>query len=152
MNINEKIQALDGPILVIGASGFIGSNIFRSIHKNRKDIFGTSFSGAGWRLEDLESNSIIHLNKCDKQNFIDVINKIKPKTIFDCSSFGAYSFENDYELIHKTNFLSLIDIFKILQDKEITSFIHAGSSSEWNTPLTPANFAAPANSLPSLGN
>ena len=131
MNINEKIQALDGPILVIGASGFIGSNIFRSIHKNRKDIFGTSFSGAGWRLEDLESNSIIHLNKCDKQNFIDVINKIKPKTIFDCSSFGAYSFENDYELIHKTNFLSLIDIFKILQDKEITSFIHAGSSSEY---------------------
>ena len=28
---------------------------------------------------------------------------------------------------------------------------YAGSSSEWNTPATPANFAAPANSLPRRG-
>ena len=29
---------------------------------------------------------------------------------------------------------------------------YAGNSSEWKTPFTPANFAAPASSLPSLGN
>lgn len=129
--INNKVNEIDGPILVIGASGFIGANLLRYIQNYRNDVFGTSFSGSGWRLDDINSNSIIHLNKYDKSNFLDVINKINPKTIYDCSSFGAYSFEEDAELIHKTNFLSLIDIFEILKDRNISSFIHAGSSSEY---------------------
>ena len=131
MDNKSKIKSIQGPILIIGASGFIGSNIFKAIQEFRDDVFGTSFSGSGWRLNTLDSNSIIHLNKFNKSNFIDVINKIQPKTIFDCSSFGAYSFETDYELIHKTNFLSLIDIFEVLKDQDIKSFIHAGSSSEY---------------------
>ena len=38
--------------------------------------------------------------------------------------------KKDAELIHKT-ILSLIDIFEILKDRNISSFIHAGSSSEY---------------------
>ena len=103
---NNKVNEIDGPILIIGASGFIGSNLLRYIQNYRNDVFGTSFSGSGWRLDDISSNSIIHLNKYDKSNFLDVINKINPKTIYDCSSFGAYSFE-ERRRINSQNYFKL---------------------------------------------
>ena len=34
----------------------------------------------------------------------DVWPKVRPRTIFDCVAYGAYSFETDSELIYQTNF------------------------------------------------
>ena len=129
MSIKKDINSLQGPILIIGASGFVGANIFKKIKNYREDVFGTSFSGAGWRFKD--TSSILHMNMCDINNVNDVFKKVEPKTIFDCSSFGAYSFEKNIDLIHKTNYLSLIEIFETLEYHDISAYIHAGSSSEY---------------------
>ena len=40
--IPEKLRALQGPILVLGASGFVGANLLRLIAEVRHDVFGTS--------------------------------------------------------------------------------------------------------------
>ena len=85
----NNIKDLKGPILIIGASGFVGSNIMRKILAERDDVFGTSFSGAGWRLDDVPTSSIIHTNILFEDSIKDTLKKICPKTIFDCSSFGA---------------------------------------------------------------
>jgi len=127
----NNVHLLKGPILIIGASGFIGSNILRKLLLDRDDVFGTSFSGSGWRLKDIPSSSVIHTNILFEDNIIDTFKRVNPKTIFDCSSFGAYSFESDYKLIHMTNYTSFINLLEIICELDIHSYIHAGSSSEY---------------------
>ncbi len=39
MNAITHIKALKGPILVTGASGFIGANLFKLLLANRQDVF-----------------------------------------------------------------------------------------------------------------
>ena len=51
---------------------------------------------------------------------------------------------------HKTN-ASTPERFFLTLSTWVCSIPYAGSSSEWNIPATPANFAAPASSLPNLG-
>lgn len=145
MSIKKDINSLQGPILIIGASGFVGANIFKKIKNYREDVFGTSFSGAGWRFKD--TSSILHMNMCDINNVNDVFKKVEPKTIFDCSSFGAYSFEKNIDLIHKTNYLSLIEIFETLEYHDIAAYIHAGSSSEYGL-----NSTSPSEDSPLIPN
>lgn len=127
----SNVKDLKGPILIIGASGFIGSNIMRKIAGERDDVFGTSFSGSSWRLDKIPTSSIIHTNILMEDSIEDTLNKVRPKTIFDCSSFGAYSFESDFKLIHLTNYTSLINMLEIISTLDIHSYIHAGSSSEY---------------------
>ena len=129
--MTQKIKDLKGPILIIGASGFVGSNILRKVLAEREDVFGTSFSGSGWRLDDIPTSSIIHTNILFEDSIQDTLKKVCPKTIFDCSSFGAYSFESDFRLIHMTNYTSLINMLEIISTLDIHSYIHAGTSSEY---------------------
>jgi polyisoprenyl-phosphate glycosyltransferase len=129
--MTQKIKDLKGPILIIGASGFVGSNIMRKVLAEREDVFGTSFSGSGWRLDDIPTSSIIHTNILFEDSIQDTLKKVRPKTIFDCSSFGAYSFESDFRLIHMTNYTSLINMLEIISTLDIHSYIHAGTSSEY---------------------
>ena len=49
----EKIRHIQGPILVIGASGFVGANLMRSMIAVRADVYGTTTRKPAWRLEDL---------------------------------------------------------------------------------------------------
>ena len=141
MNIDNKIKSLQGPILVIGASGFIGANLLRWCLGSREDIVGTVFSGDLWRLHDIPTAHIAFLNLQDPVSVLSVFNRVRPQTVFDCSSFGAYSFEKEYERIHSTNYLSFI---RVMEEEEITesglsAYIHAGSSSEYGL-----NASAPA--------
>ena len=52
---------------------------------------------------------------------------------------------------HSTN-ASVPPSASLVASTKSCSMPYAGSSSEWYTPATPASFAAPASSLPSLGN
>lgn len=130
---------IPGPILVIGASGFIGSNLLRRIVAVRSDVVGTVFSGDSWRLEGVPSINTHYCNINDKAHLQALLHKIGPQTIFDCSSFGAYSFEQDYERIHETNYLSLVHLLEILSGMDIAAYVHAGTSSEYGL-----NAAGPA--------
>ena len=49
---SEPIRHLQGPILVLGASGFVGANLLRSLPV-RQDVYGTTTRKPAWRLEDL---------------------------------------------------------------------------------------------------
>lgn len=137
----SRITHLQGPILVIGASGFVGANILRSILAERDDVVGTIFSGDSWRLEGVPAKNQQFMNLQDPISVRSVFDRVNPKTIFDCSSFGAYSFEQEYERIHATNYLSFIRLMEEVAPRGIAAFIHAGSSSEYGT-----NAAAPKES------
>lgn len=147
MNLKDKLKNLSGPVLVLGASGFIGANLFRKILAVRSDVMGTVFSGDTWRLDGIPSANISFINLQDLNSVRSVLYRFVPQTIFDCSSFGAYSFEKDYERVHATNYLSFIRLLEEVADMDLAAFVHAGSSSEYGL-----NSAAPAEDASLLPN
>lgn len=139
MNTDDKLRNLAGPVLVIGASGFIGANLLRRLITVRGDVSGTVFSGDTWRLDGVPAASIAFMNLQDPVSVRSVLHRVGPRTIFDCSSFGAYSFEQDYERVHETNYLSFIRLMEEVEGMKLAAFVHAGSSSEYGL-----NSAAPS--------
>ena len=131
MKKNNHILSLDGPIIVLGASGFIGANLFFKILEYRKDVFAICRHEKGWRLRDVDNKNIIYSDINDSASLNNLINTTKPKVIFDLISYGSYSFEHKEELLYQTNFLALTNLVNELKDKNISSYIHAGTSSEY---------------------
>ena len=131
MDINKHILSLEGPILVLGASGFIGANLFKMLLSKREDVYAVCRLEKGWRLEDVDSKNIIFTDVNDSVALKNLINTITPRTVFDFISYGAYSFEDSHEIVYQTNFLSLTNIVTLLEEKGVSAYIHAGTSSEY---------------------
>src|SRR2546423_15552938 len=53
LTLEQKIKRLQGPILVLGGSGFIGANLLRALLQHREDVYGTAMRLPAWRLEGL---------------------------------------------------------------------------------------------------
>ncbi|MDW8273365.1 MAG: NAD-dependent epimerase/dehydratase family protein [Chitinophagales bacterium] len=130
--IKQQIQQLEGPIVVIGAGGFIGANLFRYIFNERKDVFATTSKPfVPWRLDDLPAQHIIHCNITQKNEVEKIFADHHFKTIFDLAAYGAYSKQNDVSLIHTTNYIGLLNLLETASRYSVKAFVHAGSSSEY---------------------
>jgi len=136
--IEHYIHQLQGPILVLGAAGFIGANLFHRLLAVRSDVYAVVRRKKSWRLEGVLEDKIIECDLTDINATKNLVSTIKPKTVFDCVAYGAYSFEEGVGKIYETNFQSLVNIVELLSSQGINAFIHAGSSSEYGL-----NAAAP---------
>ncbi|NBV29483.1 SDR family oxidoreductase, partial [bacterium] len=130
-DFQKNIGVLEGPILIIGASGFIGANLLNGIFAVRGDVYGVVKGGKGWRLTDIPDDNIIAVDINDKNSVKNLIQSIKPKIVFDCKAYGAYSFETKKDQIYQTNFIGTVNLVEELADTGIRAYIHAGSSSEY---------------------
>ncbi|HLX52628.1 MAG TPA: NAD-dependent epimerase/dehydratase family protein [Aquella sp.] len=131
-NLSFEIEKLKGPILILGASGFVGANLFHMINKVRSDVFGTTSRLPAWRLsEDTNDNRIIKVDLTSQYNLHELLEQVNPCTIFDCMAYGAYSFEGDVERIYQTNLAIKINLVEELVKRKIYCYLHAGSSSEY---------------------
>jgi nucleoside-diphosphate-sugar epimerase/glycosyltransferase involved in cell wall biosynthesis len=131
-----EIRRLDGPILVLGASGFVGANLLRAILNIRSDVHGTASRLPAWRLESVPANNIHVVDLLIDSNLDGLLEKVRPKTVFNCVAFGAYSFETDGELIYETNFSFITRLLDRLRSRSISMYVHAGSSSEYGDNCT----------------
>jgi len=132
-DIASYIRALQGPILVAGASGFVGANLFHMIHAYRKDVFACVKREKGWRLASVSDEFVIEADLNDSAETRNLVSSIQPRTIFDCIAYGAYSFEKDSRLIYQTNFQSIINLISEIGDRPFAAYVHAGSSSEYGS-------------------
>ena len=114
MSIKNQINSLHGPILVVGASGFIGANLFKMIRNYREDVYAGIRESKGWRLAEVSDDNIVVFDRCDSEKSKKVIDEILPKTIFDCTAYGGYSFQDNTSEIYRTNFQSLVDFIGLL--------------------------------------
>ena len=138
-DLHAYIRALHGPIVVTGASGFIGARLFKMLAEVRDDAFAVVRRGKNWRLAGVPDERVIAVDLNDPAASKNLVNSIGPQTVFDCVAYGAYSFEVDAGQIYETNFLSIVNLAELLAKRTCAAFIHAGSSSEYGT-----NCAAPA--------
>ena len=132
------IRALEGPILVTGASGFIGANLYKEIAAVRRDVFAVVRQDKGWRLADVHDDKVIAVDLNDANATKNLVDSVQPRTVFNCVAYGAYSFEEDADLIYRTNFLALSNLVTELARYSLAALVHTGSSSEYG-----ANCAAP---------
>lgn len=137
-DMQTYIRALHGPILVTGASGFVGANLFKTLAAVRDDVFALVRIEKNWRLADVKDERVIAVDINDHAAVKNLVDSVAPQTIFDCAAYGAYSFEKDASLIYQTNFTSLVNLVELLASHSFSAFVHAGSSSEYGT-----NCAAP---------
>jgi polyisoprenyl-phosphate glycosyltransferase len=129
----DWVRALRGPILVLGAGGFVGANLLRRLLKYREDVFGVVRTLPAWRLDGVERRHILEADLIDLAATRNLVANVRPSTIFDCIAYGAYSFETDRDLIYRTNFTALVQLIELLADTGFTAFVHAGSSSEYGS-------------------
>jgi nucleoside-diphosphate-sugar epimerase/glycosyltransferase involved in cell wall biosynthesis len=129
--IHDKIKRLQGPILVLGASGFVGANLLKALSQCRRDVYGTASRLPAWRLEAIPQDHVIVSDLLIDSNLDALLAGVKPRTVFDCVAYGAYSFETDSKLIYQTNFNLISSLLPRLEQIGIAGYVHAGSSSEY---------------------
>ncbi len=141
--LEPNIRALKGPILVTGAAGFVGANLFKKLYEVRDDVYAIVHGEKGWRLRDIPDEQTIEVDLNDYLLTRHLVDSSAPQTVFHCAAYGAYSFEDDATLIYQTNFQSVVNLVDRLASRPFTAFINAGSSSEYGTNCT----APPEDSL-----
>jgi dolichol-phosphate mannosyltransferase len=130
-DMEKAARALRGPILVLGASGFIGANLLRTLLRFREDVVGTTNLLDNWRLTDIPERHLAVGNLFEPGRCEYFLDMIKPRTIFNCLAYGAYSFQGQTSLIYQTNFLLTAQLLEWLEQRGFDSYVHAGSSSEY---------------------
>ncbi|MEI8347309.1 MAG: NAD-dependent epimerase/dehydratase family protein, partial [Pseudomonadota bacterium] len=97
----ELLYAIKGPILILGAGGFIGRNLWEAL-KKRDDVFALCSPRGPGRLSP-DTKNVIITDALDFEKLKGIIRRIAPQTIFNLISYGNYHFQTDPELISRTN-------------------------------------------------
>ncbi len=118
-------------MLVTGAAGFVGARLFTCLYQHRPDIHAIVRKEKGWRLAGISSGQITPCDLTDLAATGRAIEKLAPRTVFHCATYGAYPFEDDDSRIYETNVKSLVNLVHLLSNGPISAFIHAGTSSEY---------------------
>lgn len=128
-------------VLVIGASGFLGSKLFVELGK-KHEVFGTYLSSA--KIKDMTNTCKLDLR--NKSNIDYVLKKQRPELIADCSGLTKTDLcERERELAYETNVKGVKNLCDIASCKIVyfsTDFVFDGKKglySEVDLP-NPINF------------
>lgn len=141
-------KKLDGPIVIFGVSGFIGANLFHQLSAIRDDVYGCSrLPTASWRLQHVPTHKLFSVDIVNTNSVQSLVHRLKPRTVFNVSAYGAYARQQDFDKIHRTNYLGVLHLLEAMKEAGCSAFVHAGSSSEYGE-----NCAAPREDAPLIPN
>jgi dolichol-phosphate mannosyltransferase len=127
----DKLRRLRGPVVVLGASGFVGAHLLRALCEARDDAFGTASRLPAWRLDGLPADRALRVDLLDETALDALLDRLRPRTVFNCVAYGAYPFEADAARIYRTNFELVARLLPRLDPGATACYVHAGSSSEY---------------------
>lgn len=124
------------PILITGASGFVGSNLLRRLVKEvspQKVHVLLRKSSNTWRIGEILRRVRVHtVDLRSEAATKTVIRKIKPRTIFHLAVHGAYPYQQfDEREIVETNVLCAFNLMAGAIETGFDSFVNTGTSSEY---------------------
>lgn len=130
--MDNNIQQLKGPILIFGASGFIGTNLLRNILRVRSDVYGVFHTDPNdWRLRGIPPQNLRGCDITDEYSLRSLIDSVRPQTVFNLSAYGAYPRQKDAQRIYDVNFTATATLLSLLKDRNVSAYVHAGTSSEY---------------------
>lgn len=126
----SKINKIAGPILILGAGGFVGARLLSMLRAERDDVYGTFHTDLS-KAKNGFGRFIPGNIACDlMKDARAVIECVKPRTIFDMVAYGGYLAQKNVPLIYQTNILMKSILLELAAEYKIDYF-HAGSSSEY---------------------
>jgi nucleoside-diphosphate-sugar epimerase/glycosyltransferase involved in cell wall biosynthesis len=140
----EQARKLQGPIWVVGGSGFIGAKLFFSLARLRPDVYAVSrHVDVSWRLLHCPYPNRISLDVTQPREVNAAVKKYRPRTVFNLSAYGAYERQKVAEYIHEVNYTGTLNLIQALTEVGCDAFVQAGTSSEYGV-----NSAGPSESAP----
>jgi polyisoprenyl-phosphate glycosyltransferase len=138
---DAEVAQLPGPILVIGASGFIGARLFYSLARRRRDVYAASRDPASsWRLSRLPpfatTAQLVRLDIGKLESVRGLMGSLKPRTVFNLAAYGAYERQQQAPLIHEVNYVGTLNLILALRETGVDALVQAGSSSEYGLNCT----------------
>ncbi|MDB6114576.1 MAG: NAD-dependent epimerase/dehydratase [Lacunisphaera sp.] len=128
----EEARKLQGPVWVVGASGFIGAKLFFSLSRLRSDVFAVSRQvESSWRLLHCPYGNRITLDITSPHEVEAAVKKHRPRTIFNLSAYGAYERQKTVGRIHEVNYTGTLNLVQALAETGCDAFVQAGTSSEY---------------------
>jgi dolichol-phosphate mannosyltransferase len=121
------------PVLVSGASGFVGANLVRRLlaDGHRVHVLVQSRRTA-WRLAAVRNDvEFHHADVIDRDGVARVVRAARPAWVFHLAAHGAYSWQTDVRRIVDTNFLGTINMLDACVQNGVESFVNTGSSVEY---------------------
>lgn len=143
MNDLAEIQNLPGPIVVLGAGGFIGSNMFFQLLKAREDVYACGINlQEHWRMaylpDEIRSHQIVHFDITNDELVTSMFKSLRPQTVFNFCAHGAYEHQNNSDRINEVNLSGVRRLLTTMTQFPVRAFVNAGTSSEYGL-----NCAAP---------
>ena len=119
----------DKRIVVLGATGFVGSNVFKHLLEKNNNAFALVRNLDNWRLDEgmLKKSKNISNQKIDA-----LLDELKPELIINSIANGGYSFQKNLNEMIFSN-IEIIDTIAKWALKNNSSIIHFGSSSEYGS-------------------
>tara|TARA_B100000787_G_C16196569_1_gene301325 strand:- start:1950 stop:2900 length:951 start_codon:yes stop_codon:yes gene_type:complete len=129
----KKKNNLLQPILITGATGFIGANLVRYfVSKNIKVNIILKKNSNIWRIKDIiKKTNFFFVDLGNEKKLNQKIKLIKPKTIFHLAAHGAYSYQTDLNSIKGSILDATINLVNACKKYNFKIFINTGSSSEY---------------------
>lgn len=131
-------QQHKGPVLVIGASGFIGSSYFEFFRKHDIQVYGTTTRQRNWRTLTL-GEEFFELDLTNQDQVKELILKIRPKLIVNCASYGNFHWHEDPSRNFEVNIKGLLNLLEVCRSLTEATLVHMGSSSEYGENVSNAN-------------
>lgn len=132
----QEIERLAGPIVVLGAGGAIGSQLFLQLRKIRPDVYACGVGlEKNWRLTfiplEWKENSLRHFDISSADSVSELFQELAPQTVFNLCAYGAYENQDDVSRAYEINFEGLLRLIKTVDKYPIRALVNAGSSSEY---------------------
>jgi polyisoprenyl-phosphate glycosyltransferase len=130
--LKAEIEALEGPIVVFGAGGFIGANLMRAVLPVRDDCYAVTHRNyVSWRLVDLPARNVLYADLTDPASIGSIFDRHGFRTILQFAAYGGDSRQDDAGLMYRTNVLGLVNLLEVASRRGFSALVHAGSSSEY---------------------
>jgi nucleoside-diphosphate-sugar epimerase len=134
------------PIVITGASGFVGANLLRHFAAKGRAVIGVEGpAGADWRTRGLNVE-VVRLDLTQQADVQHFIRETQPLAILNCAAYGAYPSQTDSGRIYRVNFDAIRFMLEALRGcNGFRAFVQAGSSSEYGSNCSgPSEAAATA--------
>ncbi len=118
--------------LITGATGFVGSNLTRTLVNNRQRVcILTRNKALNWRLRDIASQIEIYEADILSSHLETIVNKIHPNYIFHLAAYGVLPAESDPLKMADINIKGTMNFIQALKKNPFELFINTGTSVEY---------------------